>query len=249
MSKQPIERRKKGIYLLPNLFTVAAMFAGFYAIVASTKHAFEAASIAIFVAMLLDGLDGRIARMTHTQTEFGAQFDSLSDMLCFGITPALVVYGWSLQSLGKTGWLVAFLYAVCTAMRLARFNAQVQQVNKRYFQGLATPAAAGTVASLIWSCTKHGIAGTSISIVVFAVVVLLALLKVSRIRYRSFKDLDVRGRIPFLAILMIVLVFVLISYDPPDMLLLIFSLYVLSGPLMTIWQLHKKRKLRYKSDD
>ena len=235
-------KRRRGIYLLPNLFTVAALFAGFYAIVAGTKNHFEEAAIAIYVAMILDGLDGRIARLTHSQSEFGAQLDSMSDMVCFGITPALVMYSWSLHALGKPGWLAAFIYAVCTALRLARFNSQSQQKNKRYFQGLATPASAGLVASIIWVSTKFGLSGVSMALPIAIVAILLGLLKVSTMRYRSFKDLDLRGKVPFLWILGMVLVFVFISFDPPDMLLAIFLVYVLSGPFSTIWGLRKRKQ-------
>lgn len=240
--KSPAKPRVKGIYLLPNLFTVAALFAGFYVIVAATKGLFDLAAMAIFVAMLLDALDGRIARLTHSQSEFGAQMDSLSDMVCFGITPALVLYEWSLNYIGKPGWLVAFLYAVCTALRLARFNSQSQQTNKRYFQGLATPAAAGVVASMIWTCTEFQILGEEITILVAVITTILGLLKVSTIRYRSFKDLDVRGKVPFIVILIIVLGLVLVSFDPPAVLLALFAGYVLSGPIGTLWGLRKVRK-------
>jgi len=242
--KSPIRPRVKGIYLLPNLFTVAALFAGFYAIVAATKSLFDLAAMAIFIAMLLDALDGRIARLTHSQSEFGAQMDSLSDMVCFGITPALVLYEWSLVVMGKPGWLVAFFYSVCTALRLARFNSQSQQTNKRYFQGLATPAAAGVVASMIWFCTEFEIVGKNYGLIVTIITLVLGFLMVSTIRYRSFKDLDVRGKVPFIVILIVALVLVLISFDPPAVLLTIFGVYVISGPVTTLWGLRKKRQKR-----
>ena len=240
---------RRGIYLLPNLFTVGALFAGFYAIVAATQHKFELAAIAIFIGMVLDGLDGRVARLTHTQSEFGAQMDSLSDMVCFGVTPALVLYIWSLQSLGKPGWLAAFIYAVCTALRLARFNSQHQSENKRYFQGLATPAAAGLVASMVWAASKHGIQGTSLAILVAVVTIGLGFCKVSTIRYRSFKDLDLRNKVPFFAILLVVLVIVLVSFDPPDVFLTGFAAYVLSGPIGSLWHRIKRKKRSGKSKD
>lgn len=237
-------KRIRGIYLLPNLFTLAAMFAGFYAIVAGMKGHYENAVIAIFMAVILDGLDGRIARLLHAQSEFGAQLDSLSDMISFGITPAMVMYTWSLAVLGKPGWLAAFLYAACTALRLARFNIQVSKVEKRYFQGLATPAAASLVASIIWVCSVYGVTGESIAIPMLVIAILLGLLKVSTIRYRSFKDLDLRNKVPFVAILVIVLVIVFISFDPPDILLILTFLYVISGPIGTVWVLNKKRRLK-----
>lgn len=235
---------RRGVYLLPNLFTVGAMFAGFYAIVASTRGAFDTAAIAIFVAMLLDGLDGRVARLTQTQTEFGAQMDNMSDMLCFGVTPALVLYEWSLSGVGKVGWLVAFIYTVCTALRLARFLSMDDQDNKRFSRGLTTTAAAGFIASVLWFCTAHNITGDSIKSVILGITVFVALLKVSTIPFRSFKDFDARNRIPFLAIVIIVLVLAFVALDPPDVFLAVFGLYVLSGPVMYVVRKFKKRQRR-----
>lgn len=247
--KQAIKPRVKGIYLLPNLFTVGALFAGFYAIIAATKGLFDMAAMAIFIAMLLDALDGRIARLTHSQSEFGAQMDSLSDMVCFGVTPALVLYQWSLFTLGKPGWLAAFFYAVCTALRLARFNSQSQQTNKRYFQGLSTTAAAGVIASLIWTATEFHISGQNYSILIAIIAVVVGLLKVSSIRYRSFKDLDVRGKVPFIVILIIVLGLVLVSFDPPLVMLVLFGGYMLSGPVGTLWGLRKIKQRKKQTHD
>ncbi|OGO96395.1 MAG: CDP-diacylglycerol--serine O-phosphatidyltransferase [Coxiella sp. RIFCSPHIGHO2_12_FULL_44_14] len=237
-------QHRRGIYLLPNLLTLAAMFAGFYAMVAGMKGHYENAAIAIFVAVVMDGLDGRIARLVHAQSEFGAQFDSLSDMVSFGITPAVVMYTWSLAVLGKPGWLAAFLYAACTALRLARYNVQAKKIDKRYFQGLATPAAASFVASLIWVCSVYGVTGENVALLVIVVAIALGLLKVSTVRYHSFKDLDLRNKVPFVTILILVLILVLISFDPPDILLLLTFLYVISGPIGTIWALHRRRRLK-----
>jgi CDP-diacylglycerol--serine O-phosphatidyltransferase len=223
----------KGIFLLPNLFTMAAMFAGFYSVISAMKLQFQTAAIALFIAMIFDFLDGRVARLTHTQTEFGAQFDSLSDLLCFGIAPALLLYTWSLQALGKMGWLVAFIYAVCTALRLARFN--IQETSKRFFYGLSTPAAAAVVASFVWVGTRHEIAGTHIAFLVAIMAIILALLKVSSIPYRSFKDFDFKGKVPFLAIIIALLILVLVSIDPAHVLFAIFILYALSGPGIYLW--------------
>jgi CDP-diacylglycerol---serine O-phosphatidyltransferase len=220
----------KGIFLLPNLFTLAAMFSGFYAIIASMKMQFSTAAIALFIAMIFDFLDGRIARMTNTQTEFGAQFDSLSDLVCFGVAPALLLYNWSLHALGKPGWLVAFMYAVCTALRLARFN--IQESDKHYFFGLSTPAAAAVVASFVWVCDRHDIIGAHLGLFVAIATIVLALLKVSSIPYRSFKDVDFKGKVPFLAILVAVVLLVLVSIDPAHVLFAFFILYALSGPVM-----------------
>lgn len=247
MNEENQAPRIRGIYLLPNLFTVGALFAGFYAIVAATKGYFDVAAIAIFVAMLLDGLDGRVARMTNTQSEFGAQMDSLSDMVCFGVTPALVVYSWSLFTLGKLGWLAAFMYTVCTALRLARFNSQAESANKRYSQGLTTTAAAGFVASVIWVSTELHFSGTSFSWLMLALMVCVALLKVSTIRYRSFKDFDLRNKVPFISVIAFVLVLVLISYRPPFVFLAIFTAYVLSGPVETVINLRRRKRERAKN--
>ena len=232
--------RPRGIYLLPNLFTVAAMFAGFYAIIAATHYMFDHAAIAIFVAMLFDGLDGRVARLTQTESEFGAQMDNMSDMLCFGVAPALVLYEWSLAGVGKIGWLAAFIYTVCTALRLARFLSMDDPENKRYSRGLTTTAAAGFVASILWFCTEHQIVGDQVRTLALILTVGVALLKVSSIPFRSFKDLDARNRIPFLAIVAIVLVFAFIALDPPDVFLAAFSLYVLSGPVGKLIALRKR---------
>lgn len=240
---QQEHQRRKGIYLLPNLFTVGALFTGFYAIVAASKGHFAEAAIAIFIAILLDGLDGRIARMLNAVSDFGAQFDSLSDMVCFGLTPALVLYTWSLSYLGKPGWLVAFIYSTCTALRLARFNSQNEITNKRYFRGLATPTAAGFVASFIWVCTEYQINPAKLAPLVAIIALGLSFLKVSLIRYRSFKDLDLRGRVPFVVIPGIVLGFVLISFSPPEALFLIFCVYTLSGPVAAIWYRRKSKPL------
>lgn len=228
--------RSRGIYLLPNLFTVGAMFAGFYAIVAATHAKFDTAAIAIFIAMIMDGLDGRVARLTHTQSDFGAQMDNMSDMLCFGVTPALVLYEWSLSGIGKVGWLVAFIYTVCTALRLARFLSIDDHEDKRYSRGLTTTAAAGFIASVLWFCTVHDISGDGIKSLILIMTVFVALLKVSTIPYRTFKDFDARDKIPFLAVVVMVLVLAFIALDPPDVFLAIFGLYVLSGPVRVVVQ-------------
>lgn len=245
--KTIVRKRVRGIFLLPNLFTVGALFAGFYAIIAATQQHFDVAAQAIYIAMVLDALDGRIARLTHSQSEFGAQMDSLSDMVCFGLSPALILYIWSLSAMGKPGWLAAFFYTVCTALRLARFHSQSQQADKRYFQGLATPAAAGLIASILWVSAEHHISGYQVSLVMGILTVIVGALKVSTIRYRSFKDLDVRGKVPFMVILIIVLVLVFIAFNPPIVFLIIFGAYALSGPVGALWGLrHKLYKLRMK---
>jgi CDP-diacylglycerol--serine O-phosphatidyltransferase len=233
--------RPRGIYLLPNLFTTAALFAGFYSIVAAMKGYFDTAAIAIFVAMIADSLDGRIARMTNTQTAFGMEYDSISDMVSFGIAPALVIYSWGLDSMGKLGWLVAFLYVAATALRLARFNTQIGSEDKRYFQGLPSPAAAGIIAGLVWFGNNYGHVEGLVTLVIALLTLLPAVLMVSNIRYYSFKEIDLRGKVPFVAILAIVLTFVAISIDPPNVLFLLFFAYALSGPILTLWRLQKAR--------
>lgn len=238
------QKGRRGIYLLPNLFTTAGLFAGFYAIVAAMKGVFDLAAIAIFVAMIMDSLDGRVARLTNTQSAFGAEYDSLSDLASFGIAPALVVYSWSLNALGKLGWLAAFIYAAAGALRLARFNTQIGIADKRYFQGLPIPAAAGVIASLVWLGSDYAIPGTGVAILIGSITVLAALLMVSNIRYHSFKHVDLKGRVPFVAILVIVLIFVAISLDPPKVLFLLAFGYAISGPILTLWNLRKTRLLR-----
>lgn len=238
-------KRRRGIYLLPNLFTTAGLFAGFYAIVASTNDRFEAAAIAIFVAMIMDSLDGRIARLTNTQSDFGKEYDSLADMVAFGLAPSLVMYEWVLSGYGKLGWLAAFVYAAGAALRLARFNVQHGVVNKRYFQGLASPAAAAVVASLVWVGNDFDLRdSTAVAVTGGVLTVLVALLMVSNVRYRSFKDFDLRGKVPFVAIGLMVLIFVLISLDPPQVLFIIAFGYAASGPIMTLMQLQRTRARR-----
>ncbi len=239
-----VERRRRGIYLLPNLFTTAALFAGFYAIVAAINDRFEPAAVAIFVAMVLDGLDGRVARMTNTQSEFGAQYDSLADLISFGLAPALVMYEWSLSGLGKLGWLAAFIYTAGAALRLARFNVQLAVADKRYFTGLASPASAAVLTGLVWVFHDYGVAGEQLQWVTFGLTVTCGVLMVSNVRYYSFKDLDVRGKVPFFAVLIIVLVFVLVSTDPPKVLFGAFLAYALSGPVTTLMLLRRRRRAK-----
>ena len=189
--------RRRGIYLLPNLFTIAGLFAGFYAIVTAMEGYFNYAAIAIFVAMIMDFFDGRVARLTNTQSAFGAELDSLSDMVSFGVAPALVIYSWSLEGLGKLGWLAAFIFTAAGALRLARFNTQVSIADKRYFQGLPIPAAAGVLASMVWLCVDSEILGDGVSMITAVLAILIAILMVSNVRYYSFKEIDLKGRVPF----------------------------------------------------
>ena len=243
--------RHRGIYLLPNLFTTGAMFAGFYAIVVSIGGHFTDAAIAVFVAALLDGIDGRVARLTHTQSEFGVQYDSLSDLVSFGLAPSLVMYNWSLSSLreygplpAKIGWAAAFIYAVCAALRLARFNTQVGVADKRYFQGLPSPAAAAVCMSFVWSMENWGFSGDELDMIMPFMAVIVGLLMVSRFRYYSFKSLPMGDKVPFLWILVAVLILVPFFVDPPRVLLAVFSLFLLSGPVVTLWGLVASRRKR-----
>lgn len=245
--------RHRGIYLLPNLFTTGAMFAGFYAIVASIGGNYSDAAIAVFVAALLDGMDGRVARATGTQSEFGVQYDSLSDLVSFGLAPSLVMYTWSLSALkgygplwGKIGWAAAFIYAACAALRLARFNTQVGVIDKRYFQGLASPAAAAVCMSFVWSMDKFGVVGEEVCFFTPFMAVIVGLLMVSRFRYFSFKSLPMgdRDRVPFLWIIVGLLILIPFFVDPPRVLFVVFTLYLLSGPAMTLWgrATHRRRR-------
>jgi CDP-diacylglycerol---serine O-phosphatidyltransferase len=241
--EQPEKVPQRGIYLLPNLLTTAALFAGFYSIVAAMKGYFDAAAIAIFIAMIADGLDGRVARLTNTQTPFGAQYDSLSDMAAFGIAPALVIYSWSLFHLGKLGWLAAFLYAAATALRLARFNTQVS--DKHYFQGLPSPSAAGMIASIIWLGSSYEINGTILAIPIAVMTIIVAALMVSTIRYSSFKSVDFKGRVPFFTVVLAVFIIAGVALEPPEVLFGVFMIYIISGPILTLWQLRKVKKQRH----
>jgi CDP-diacylglycerol--serine O-phosphatidyltransferase len=231
-----IKTPSRGIYLLPNLFTTAGLFAGFFAVVASMNGHFEQAAVAIFVAMIMDGLDGRVARMTNTQSAFGAEYDSMADIVSFGVAPALVTYNWALAQQGKLGWLAAFVFVAGGALRLARFNTQLGIADKRYFQGLAIPSAAAILAGMVWVGVDQNINGHDLGFPVAIITILLGLLMVSNFRYYSFKEVNWRGKVPFIAILVVVLVFVLIAYQPPIVLFTVFSAYALSGPIVTLWQ-------------
>jgi CDP-diacylglycerol--serine O-phosphatidyltransferase len=243
--------KRRGIYLLPNLFTTAGLFSGFYAIVAAMAGKFEPAAIAVFVAMVFDSLDGRVARWTHTESAFGKEYDSLADMVSFGLAPALVIYEWSLHSLvdygwalGKLGWMAAFLYAACAAMRLARFNVRAGSVDKRYFQGLPSPAAAGILAGAVWCADNFDVPGSALIIPAFILTVGAGALMVSSVGYYSFKDLKLQGRVPFAVLLVVPVVIVVVFLSPPNMLFLSFFLYACSGIAMALWRLNKRLRAR-----
>ncbi len=241
--------RPRGIYLLPNLVTTAALFAGFYAVLSANAGRFEAAALAIFAAMILDGFDGRIARMTNTQTDFGAEFDSLSDMVAFGVAPALVAYQWALTDLGKLGWLAAFVYTAGAALRLARFNTQIGIADKRYFQGLPSPSAAAIIAGSVWIGVDNGIAGGDVGLLIALFTAGAGLLMVSNFRYHSFKMLELYGRVPFVALVAVMLGFALVVLDPPIVLFLMFIGYALSGPALTLVQRRRRRVRRRRESE
>lgn len=249
------ESAKKGIYLLPNLFTTGGLFAGYYSIIAGINGKYEIAAISIFIAALLDGLDGRVARLTNTESAFGEQYDSLADLISFGLAPSLLMYNWSLHSLvdihpimGKIGWLVAFIYAVSGALRLARFNVQIGSIDKAYFQGLPSPAAAALISAFVWVAVDHDYTGESLRFVVLGVTLFAGLLMVSRFRYYSFKTLPFKETVPFVWILLLVMVFVLLTLAPAKVLFVVFTFYSISGVFMTLYSLKQKRSSKKKPD-
>lgn len=242
--------RRRGIYLLPNLFTTAGLFGGFYAIVAAMSGYFSAAAVAIFVAMVMDGLDGRVARLTNTQSDFGKEYDSLADMVSFGLAPALVMYQWGFQGLAeynwlwaKLGWIGAFFYTGCAALRLARFNTRVAVVDKRFFQGLPSPAAAAVIAGAVWVGATYNIEGGTLAIPAFVLTVLVAALMVSNISYYSFKDFSLTRRVRFTTVLPVLLIFVAVAINPPLVLFAVFLLYAATGPVLTILRWRRRRNL------
>ncbi|MBD2858953.1 CDP-diacylglycerol--serine O-phosphatidyltransferase [Spongiibacter sp. KMU-158] len=232
--------RRRGIFLLPNLFTTSALFAGFFAIISAMNGQYENAAMAIFAAMIFDGLDGRVARLMNAQSKFGAEYDSLSDMVSFGVAPALVVFSWGLSVLGKFGWMVAFLYVACAALRLARFNTQIDTADKNYFTGLASPSAAAVMAGLVWVCSEEGLIGAELpfelSVVAGVLMAIIGFLMIVNVPYSSFKGVDFRGRVPFVVMIAIVLVFALVSLDPARVLLAAALIYSLSGPALAMYK-------------
>jgi CDP-diacylglycerol--serine O-phosphatidyltransferase len=238
-----LPRRRRGVYLLPNLFTTAVLFSGFYAIVAATDGNFDRAGIAIFIAMVCDGLDGRIARWTNTQSDFGKEYDSLSDMVAFGLAPAVVAYQWGVARIaeygslwGRIGWLATFFYAACAAFRLARFNTRTAVSDKRFFEGLPSPSGAALLAGFVWMLNDLQREGLRALILAFAVAILAGALMVSRFPYLSGKDFNLNRRIPFAMLLLVPLGFVIVGLSPPEMLFGLFALYALSGPVLWAWR-------------
>jgi CDP-diacylglycerol--serine O-phosphatidyltransferase len=243
--------RKRGIYLLPNLFTTGSLFAGFYSIISGMNQDFISAAIAIFIALIFDGLDGRVARLINAQSAFGAQYDSLADMLSFGVAPALLAYNWNslyLDPIGwsKLAWLSAFVFSACVALRLARFNVQLEapvdsKKAKRYFYGVPCPAAAAVVASLIWVCNLHGYEGLGFSLALVIVMLLASYLMVSNIYFRSFKDIDLKKNIRFTYLVLIIFMLAGIVFRPAEALCIIFALFLLSGPVGSLFLLMRKK--------
>ena len=237
------ELKRRGIYVLPNLFTTAALFAGFFAIVQAMQGDFERAAMAIFIAMVLDGLDGRVARLTHTQSAFGAEYDSLSDMVSFGAAPALVIYEWALRDLGRLGWIAAFIYCAGAALRLARFNTTLEVMDKRYFQGLPSPAAAALVAGLVWVMIETGIPGSDVRWLACGLTIFAGVTMISNVSYYSFKDINLRKSVPFFVVVAIALGFALVAYSPEIALFGFFVLYGLSGYVLALVGMFKRRSL------
>lgn len=240
-----LRKRRKGIYILPNLFTLAALFGGFYSVVMAMNGRFDLAAIGVFCAMVLDSLDGRVARMTNTQSAFGEQMDSLSDMVSFGAAPALIAYEWSLKGLGRWGWIAAFVYCACAALRLARFNVNTSVIDKRYFQGLPSPAAAALVAGFIWLMTELGVhrgmdtywlSWGQITWTMFGFTLYAGLTMVTNVPFYSFKDVQMKKSVPFVVIVLIALGIAIINIHPPIVLFGIFVLYGLSGYAVYVWR-------------
>lgn len=231
-----VRKRRKGIYILPNLFTLAALFGGFYAIVMAMNGRFDLAAIGVFCAMVLDSLDGRVARMTNTQSAFGEQMDSLSDMVSFGAAPALIAYEWALKPLGRWGWIAAFVYCACAALRLARFNVNTAVVDKRYFQGLPSPAAAALVTGFIWIVTDSDVPGATVAWPMFALALYSGLTMVTNVPFYSFKDVQMKKSVPFAVIVLIALGIAVINIHPPTVMFGLFVMYGLSGYVIYVWR-------------
>ncbi|MFI3215994.1 MAG: CDP-diacylglycerol--serine O-phosphatidyltransferase [Methylococcales bacterium] len=236
--------RRRGIYLLPNLFTTGALFSGFYAITSAMNAHYDISVVAIFVAMILDGLDGRVARLTNTQSEFGAQYDSLSDMLSFAVAPALVMYLWAFSTLGKVGLFAAFVHTAGGALRLARFNTQLTSADKRYFQGLPSPAAAAILAGFIWLCLEHDWSIEYVKYTALILTITTGLLMVSNFRYSRFKEIDLKGKVPFFVAISVMLGIAFVMAQPQNMLFLLFLGYAISGPVVTLIVRRKRLQSR-----
>ncbi|WP_020559311.1 CDP-diacylglycerol--serine O-phosphatidyltransferase [Thiofilum flexile] len=250
------EKRRRGLYILPNLFTTAALFAGFYSIVAAIQGKYELAAVAVFIAMILDGLDGRVARMTNTQSAFGAEYDSLADLVSFGLAPGLLMYQWALMHLkelgiawGKAGWLVAFIYVACAALRLARFNTMVGKTDKRFFSGLPSPAAAALMIGTVWVFYDSEVLGSHFMFPALLITLTSGLLMVSNFSYYSFKDIDFRNKVPFVVGVLIILGLSLATIHPPTVIFTVFLVYAASGPVMWLYRRYKRIQRRKKGEE
>ena len=239
--KKSRQKERRGIYILPNLFTSASLFGGFYAIIAATQGRYEAAAAAIIISAVCDGLDGRIARMTHTTSHFGVEFDSLSDVIAFGVAPGILAFEWAMKPFGRFGWLAAFMYVICGALRLARFNVQKNTQDPGFFRGLPIPAAACFIASLILFAEDLEWVPEDASVLIAGVIYVLSFLMVSTISFSSFKKMDIRNRKPFHVLVTLILMCIVIAYKPKTMLFLIMASYAASGPLLGLWRLHSRR--------
>lgn len=236
------EGMKRGVYILPNLFTSASLFCGFYAIIAAFNGTYLDAAIAIAIAVILDGIDGKVARLTKATSRFGVEYDSLSDLVAFGVAPAILVFAWALQPYGKFGWLAVFLYVACGALRLARFNVQVDTVESRYFRGLPVPGAAGLIVATIFLSYRLDVRGEGTNLFILLMIYLLAFLMVSNIRYPSFKDLALLKRKPFSALVAIVLFLVVVVAEPAIVLFVLAAVYLLLGPVGVVRGWYRKRE-------
>ena len=236
-------KRRKGIYILPNLFTLAALFGGFYAVVMAMNNRFDLAAVGVFCAMVLDSLDGRVARMTNTQSAFGEQMDSLSDMVSFGAAPALIAYEWTLRGAGRWGWIAAFVYCACAALRLARFNVNTSVVDKRYFQGLPSPAAAAMVTGFIWLMTELDVDREDVTWYMFAMCLYAGLTMVTNVPFYSFKDVQMKKSVPFVVIVLIALGIAIVNIHPPIVMFGLFVIYGVSGYVVYAWRKTKGQQV------
>jgi CDP-diacylglycerol---serine O-phosphatidyltransferase len=242
------QKERKGIYILPNLFTSASLFGGFYAIIAATQGRYEAAAISILISAILDGLDGRVARLTHTSSHFGTEYDSLSDVIAFGVAPGILAFQWSLKPFGRFGWLAAFLFVVCGALRLARFNVQKSTTDSSFFRGLPIPAGACFIASLVLFLDEIGIMPEEWPLLIVVTIYIVSFLMVSTVSYSSFKKLEIRNHKPFNVLVSLILVLILIALQPQIMIFLIMFLYALSGPLLGLYRLRHRVKGRLEGE-
>ncbi|HBF43006.1 MAG TPA: CDP-diacylglycerol--serine O-phosphatidyltransferase [Desulfobacteraceae bacterium] len=238
--EKPRGTGKRGIYVLPNLFTSASLFSGFYAIIAAIQGRYETAAIAILISCLFDGLDGKVARFTNTTSKFGTEYDSLSDLIAFGIAPAILAFQWALKPFGRLGWLACFMYVICGALRLARFNVQKNTVEAKYFKGLPIPAAASFISSLLLFSNALGGLAESKHILIITMIYILSFLMVSSINYPSFKELELKNQKPFNVLVAFVLVLLVIAYKPKIMLFFVLVIYILSGPIITMYRSQKR---------